>query len=151
MPKGYVLDAVETSSGDVWYKARASDGDDYYVHRGQGMVSQEQYAAAKSHSLTASIGERDIDPEQVIENMQMTADRDTAETKGLERGTLARELGGDKNKMLGYINQKFGEIESEEEWIRAVEDYSEFVDEIDEASTQEERRDIKREFGVGAS
>lgn len=158
MVEGYVLDAVETTSGDIWYKARSSDDRVYYVKQGEGIVGwgndsdgQSRYAAAKSHSLESSVSERGVDPERIIDRMEKTSDRRTSPTKGLERGSLARELGGDKNKLLGYVNQKYGAIESQEEWIEAIEDYSEFVDEIGEASTQEERQDIKREFGVGDS
>lgn len=150
MVEGYVLDAVETTSGDTWYKARSSDGREYYVHQGEGYVSQQKYAAAKSHSLTASVGERNVDAESLIDEMNVIGDM-SVETAGLERGSLERELGSDRNRFLGYAYAKYDSLESDEEMARAIEDYSEFVEEIEEAETAEERQDIRDAYGVGGS
>lgn len=158
MVEGYVLDAVETTSGDVWYKARDDMEREYYVKQGEGIIgytgnsqAHARWAAAKSHSLASSVAERDVDPSKLMDRMDMLEDRRTSPTKGLERGSLLRELGGDKNKLLGYVNQKYGAIDSEEEFRNAIQDYSNFVDEISDASTQEEREQIRESYGVGGS
>lgn len=157
MVEGYVEDAVETTSGDIWYKARDDVDRTYYVKKGEGIIgygtegdARRRYAAAKSHSLSASVGERGVDPESLIDRMEMIGPR-TSPTGGLEQGSLQRELGGDKNQMLGYIYAKYDEPESDEEWANAIQDFADFVEEIDDASTQQEREDIREAYGVGGS
>lgn len=150
MVEGYVTDAFETSAGTVWYQARNSEGDLYHVKKGEGQKSQQAYAAAKTHNLTNSISDQRTDIDNLIDNMEMIDTR-TSETTGLQQGTLERELGANRNRMLGYIYAKYDEIETEEDWREAIEDYSEFVDEIEEASTDQEREDIREAYGVGGS
>lgn len=150
MVEGYVEDAVETTSGDIWYQARSSDGRRYHVKKGEGYKSQQQYAAAKSHSLSSSVGDRNVDPEKLIDRMEMIGPS-SSPTKGLEEGTLQRELGGDKNQMLGYIYAKYDEPQNDEEWAEAVQDFANFVEEIEDASTDDEREKIRKNYGVGGS
>lgn len=150
MVEGYVLDAVETTSGDIWYKARSSDEREYYVKQGEGYVSSKQYAAAKSHSLSASVGERGVDPEALIDRMEMISSR-SSPTSGLVKGTLERELGGEQNQMLGYIYAKYDEPQNDEEWAEAIQDFANFVEEIENASSDQRREEIRDEYGVGGS
>lgn len=150
MVEGYVTDAFETSSGAIWYQARNSEGDVYHVKKGEGQQSQQSYAAAKTHNLTNTISHDRTDIDSLLDNMEMINTR-TSETTGLEQGTLERELGANRNRMLGYIYAKYDEIETEEDWEEAIEDYSEFVNEIEEASTDREREDIREAYGVGGS
>lgn len=150
MVEGYVTDAFETSSGSVWYQARNSDGDVYHVKQGEGQKYQTSYAAAKTHNLTNSIAENRADIDDIIDNMEMIDTR-TVDTSGLELGTLERALGSNRNQMLGYIYAKYDEIENEEDWQEALEDYSQFVDEIESASSDERREEIRENYNVGGS
>lgn len=150
MPEGFVQDAVETTSGDVWYKAQSSDNRTYYVKQGEGYVSSEQYAAAKSHSLTSSVNERGMSVENALDEIESMQGRGSVPTTQENIGTLERALGSDKNRMLGYINAKF-DVETEEEMRDAIEDYSDFVEAVENAESSQERQEIREAYGVGGS
>lgn len=150
MVDGFVQDAVETTSGDIWYQAQSSDGRTYYVQQGEGYVTQQQYAAAKSHSLSSSVGERNMDVNDALDSIESMQGRGTVPMPGDNYGTIERDLGQDKNKMLGYINAKF-DVETEQEMLEAIEDYSEFVKEINNASSSDRRQEIREAYGVGGS
>lgn len=150
MVEGFVQDAVETTGGEVWYRAQSSDNRVYYVKQGEGYVSQEQYAAAKSHSLTSSVGERKMNVERALDSIESMQGRGSVPTTSENVGTLERALGTDKNRMLGYINAKF-DVETEEEMRDAIEDYSNFVEAVSNAESSQERQDIREAYGVGGS
>jgi len=100
MSDGFVNEAFETTSGDVWYRATDSEGRTYRVKQGSGRVNPEQYKAAKSHRPEVAISERGQSVESATEGTQ-TYDSDlTVPTMGLDRGSVEYRLGVNRNRFL---------------------------------------------------
>jgi len=154
-PKGEVTEAFETTSGDIWYKAKDSNGKEYRVKQGEGRKSQQSFKAAKSHRPEVAVSERGQSVESAIENT-ITYNPDQAkeslEFQGtsvnfLEQGDLNTELVADNNKLMGYINSR----DTPDDTQQAISDYLNMVDQLQEADSEDEREGIRREYGVGGS
>lgn len=159
MVEGFVQDAVETTSGDIWYRAQDANDRIYYVKQGEGIIgygtdsrAQKRYAAASGHSLSASVADRGMSVEDAIDDVESLQGRRTVPTTRDNQGTLRRALGREKNRMLGYIYAKYDiERGDTEAWNNAIEDYSEFRDEVKDAESSQERQQIREAYGIGGS
>jgi len=145
MSDGYVTEAFETTGGTTWYKANDSAGRTYHVKKGEGQVSQQQYAAARSHRPEVAAAERGESVD--LSNTETYSASRTAPTAGLERGSVEYRLGVNKNRWLGF---KFSP-ETPDDDAEAFESYSQMVDQLRDADSREEREGIRRQYGLGGS
>lgn len=146
-----VKDYFQTTSGDGWYKAEDTVGRTYYVKEGEGRKSREAYAAAKSHTPEAAVGQRGEDVESALADVDLYQGNQSVPTMGLSRGTISRVKGGRRNKWLGYLNEVAGPDPSDEERAEAFRDFALMVEQLEAADTAAEREEIKEQFGVGDS
>lgn len=153
MPDGYVKEAVQTTGGATWYRATDSQGRDYVVKQGDGIQGymsgsgRQKWAAAKSHSPEVAVAERGESIDRALRGDERTADALSVPTSNMDPGTVEYRLGVNKNRWLGFLNAEGTPNDPEE----AFKDYSNMIDELKEAESPEEERDIRKEYGVGDS
>lgn len=147
MSEGFVNEAFETTSGDVWYRASDSEGRTYRVKKGEGRVSQEQYKAAKSHRPEVAIAERGESVQSATEGTQ-TYDSDlTVPTMGLDRGSEEYRLGVNRNRFLGFADSDSTPDDRDE----AIREYANMINELKDADSRREREGIREAYGLGGS
>lgn len=147
MSDGYVREAFETTSGQVWYEASDSEGRTYRVKQGEGRVNEQQYKAAKSHRPEVAISERGQSVESATEGT-LTYDSDlTVPTMGLDRGSVEYRLGVNRNRFLGFADADSTPDDRNE----AIRQYSNMVNELKLADSRQEREGIRASYGLGGS
>lgn len=120
-------------------------GRTYHVKQGEGQKSQQAYAAAKSHTPETAATERGESPDL---SQTRTYDREiSVPTAGMDTGSVEYRLGVNRNKWLGFLNSD----ETPDDKEAAFEQYSEMIDELDDADSRDEREGIKRQYGLGGS
>jgi len=147
MTDGFVTEAFETTSGQVWYTASDSEGRTYRVKQGEGRVKPQQYKAAKSHRPEIAIHERGQSVESATEDT-LTYDSDlTVPTMGLDRGSVEYRLGVNRNRFLGFYNADSTPDDRKE----AIQEYTDMIAELKDADSRREREGIRESYGLGGS
>lgn len=145
MSDGFVTDAFETTSGDVWYQANDELGRTYHVKQGEGQKSQQAFAAAKSHTPETAAVKRGETPDL---SSTQTYDREiSVPTTAIDRGTVEYRLGVNRNKWLGF----FKSDDTPDDKEAAFDQYSQMIEDLNDADTPDEREGIRRAYGLGGS
>lgn len=152
-----ILNGFTTTSGQDWVKKEDSAGSTYYVKKGEGRVSREQYAAANRHFDYAIRVEGKLPPEirnaslsglERMTNIPFSQDFVQAIRGGAE--TKAEKQRAEGNRWMGFkeslSRQRPGL--SDEQLAR---EYLKFRRELESARTPQERAIIKDRYNIGGS
>lgn len=148
-----VLESFETTAGKTYKKIEDSLGRTQYRAEGeQGAISQNKFAAAKSHTPEKEIVSRGNQGGlENLESLDQLGGEYTAElTRNVnqyERGSDARKKAADVNRWLGFKHSN----ETPDDEIEAAKQYAEMKDRLEDATTPEEEQDIKRDYNIGGS
>lgn len=143
-----VLETVETTSGDTWYKAEDSANRTYYVKEGEGRQSSTSWAAAKSHSRDTAAFERgEFEPESA-EDLGAPFDAPaTVPVDSFERATVERVRAAEANRWLGF---RYADGTPDDD-VEAAAAYREMRQRLADVDNPERVEAIKEDYGVGGS
>ena len=148
-----VLDSFVTTSGKEYRKIEDSLGRTQYRADGEsGAISQQQFAAAKSHTPEKEIIKRDnLGGLDNLESLDQLGGEYTAEltrnVDAYERGSAERQRAADVNRWLGFKHSP----ETPDDEIEAAKQYAEMKERLADATTPEEEQEIKRDYNIGGS
>jgi hypothetical protein len=142
------IESFVTTGGNQYEKKQDTAGRTYHVKRGEGRVEQTSFAAAKSHTGAAEAFARgNFEPDSLD---QLGAPFDATSTDPVnqyDRGSSEREQAADVNRWLGFRYDQ----NTPDDPLEAAEEYYRMKQELQEADTREEERDIKEQYGIGGS
>lgn len=145
-----VAERFETTGGATFQKEQTDSGARY--RKNGKFVSQQQYAAGKSHTGEAEYIKRGnkggIDAVDDIAELGHPYDAElTQNVNAFERGTEARKRAAETNRWLGFKHSE----DTPDDPREAAEQYAEMKDELEQATTPDEEQDIKQQYNIGGS
>jgi len=142
------IETFDTTSGQTWSKREDTVGRTYYVKSGEGRVPSEQFAAATSHRPDVSAFSRGEFEPSSVDELGYPYDQDmTIPVNSLERGSPERQRAAEVNRWLGFRYDD----NTPDDPIEAAREYYKMRQELRDADTPGDERDVKRRYGIGGS
>lgn len=154
-----ILNGFQTTSGGEWLKKEDSAGRTYYVKKGDGRVSREQYAAANRHFDYALKVEGELPPElrdagslDALERMtNIPFSQDFVQAiRGRSADSKAEKRRAEGNRWVGFREAQL-ERRPDMSDEQIAKEYLKFRREIEQAETEQARAIIKEQYNLGGS